>query len=259
MSPLQVPAAAANPYSPLLKKRPRDYSEHVTRLQSSMRTKADEVEAGLRWELHGNVHTNQPEFLDTLFDIDASKVSQIFQELQNPSDVKAKTFYETDRWVDFPEKVAYEKYYYAPFVALANRIVELCEGDAKQPLRWISDSSKAPKSNDTTAALLKPDIVGALNVPEAQSNVREGPVAPWRRILVPIEVKKAQSPAAALLQVLKYTRQVLRESPDRRFVFGLTLAHRKVCVYLADRSGVLGCKSFDIHDVSFRKHFLSFE
>jgi hypothetical protein len=65
-----------------------------------------------------------------------------------------------------------------------------------------------------------------------------------------MEVKRENVQWAAALQLFKYIRQVFHESFDRRFVFGVVLARSNITVYLADRSGILGSETFDIHKVS---------
>src|SRR5258708_13097098 len=55
---------------------------------------------------------------------------------------------------------------------------------------------------------------------------------------------------AVVKQLFGHLRRVLREQLDRRFVFGLTLGHEMMTVWLHDRSGVIGTKTaIDIHKV----------
>jgi len=61
---------------------------------------------------------------------------------------------------------------------------------------------------------------------------------------------KTQKQAA--MQLFKYTKQVLADQLDRRFVFGLTLCGRWLNLFLCDRSGLLSMdRPIDVHAVSF--------
>jgi hypothetical protein len=195
-------------------------------------------------ELHGAVFVNTPRFFDKFFDVPPSVVDHISTEIHTQG------YYDSSRWAAFPNKKDFlEKDLYVPFVDAANFITSQCSSTAKD-VRWLTDANRSPVSDDTKAADVEPDIVCIRGFPLAIQPVvktEEGaavwsklgkipklPKAPWRRIQVPVEVKKVKSNRAASLQLFKYIRQVFHESFDCRFVFGIVLARSNITVYLAD-------------------------
>jgi len=245
------------PATPL--KTKRIFSETLETQQSGYKTRSVEVEKELRQELFGTVFVETPCFLDTFFSVPSAIVDRISEA------ARAKGYHNGLRWTAFPEpsKQHYEKDLYGPFVEIANFVTNECSTDAKLDLRWLSDPHRSPTSVDTKAADMEPDIIGVLGFPKAapadaeprqisERKPREStlPKAPWRRIHVPMEVKRENVQWAAALQLFKYIRQVFHESFDRRFVFGIVLARSNITVYLADRSGILGSEIFDMHEVS---------
>ena len=227
-------------YSPL-KRRPISYGLHSS--YSNHPTKATYVEAVIRHELYQDVFCDTPHFLTKLFEADESAVEAIF------ADAQRKKMYKHSRWAKFPRGNVAEAKVYEPFMAVLNFIVK---GLPSSLVRWLSDHNRlVPNTNPDSinAADLKPDFISALNFP-GKKTAGETARVPWPHILVPGEVKKRNGEDAAALQLIKYMRQVFRESIDRRFVFGLVLAGSKMAVYLADRSGVLGSEHFDIHQVN---------
>lgn len=75
----------------------------------------------------------------------------------------------------------------------------------------------------------------------------------WLRVHVPVEVKaKADDKQllAAVKQLYRSLRQVLKEQVDRRFAIGLVFCRTDLSVWLCDRSGLLGTATpFNIHKV----------
>jgi hypothetical protein len=72
----------------------------------------------------------------------------------------------------------------------------------------------------------------------------------WCNICIPVEVKKANDGFPALPQLVGYARECLREQPNRRFIYGLTLCNTFIQVWLFDRSGARGSEQIDVHKVS---------
>lgn len=223
------------------------YSHHSTTVvtqEPSYQTKAIEVENELRNELRNAFFAETPRFLDTFFPVSDNKITEIYNALGD------------FMWSGFPDSSdehRQERAYCQRFVDLANAIHAACGNDAHSNLRWSSAPTRYPTTYDTKAADLQPDIVAALgvtDVPMATSvkSLKQTKV-PRHQILVPMEVKKDSMGVAAPMQLFKYIRQVFRDTVDRRFVFGLVLANRDITIYLADRSGILGSTSFDMHDV----------
>ena len=231
--------------------------------QSDYKTRSIEVEKELRQELYGAIFVDTPCFLDTFFSVPPDIADRISET------ARTQGYHNGSRWTAFPEpnKHHYEKELYGPFVKIANFITDECSTDTKFDLHWLSDPHRSPTSVDAKAADVEPDIIGVLGFSKAAPAEAESrqkserkprdskfPKAPWRRVHVPMEVKRENVQWAAALQLFKYIRQVFHESFDRRFVFGIVLARSNITVYLADRSGILGSETFDIHEVS---HFYS--
>lgn len=210
-------------------------STAIATQQSTYETKAIEVENGLRNELRSAFFAETPGFLDTFFPISDEKITEIYNAIGD------------SLWSGFPK----EKARYQPFADFANTIHAACGNDAHHDLRWSSARVRYPLYHDTKATDMQPDIIAALGVPDEtkakSENFSERTKTPWHRILVPIVVKKDGMEAP--VQLFKYIRQIFRDTADRRFVFGLVLENCDITIYLADRSGVLGSTSFDIHDV----------
>lgn len=104
--------------------------------------------------------------------------------------------------------------------------------------------------NSEAAADVKPEIIGLLQACDYDS------FDLWRLIQTFVEVKKTIAVLPCLLQNLKYSRQALYEQVDRRFIFGLVYAQTQLTVWLVDRSGALGSKSFDVHEVRRSRLFI---
>jgi hypothetical protein len=229
-----------------VKPRKRRYDgTSITVIPSSYKTKASEVEFEIRHELHESVFVDTPQFAKKLFDVPPDLVEDVYLKACDGN----HPLYDVSNtaWTRFSTKPQFEKELYAPFVKVANFITASCGESRNLDVSWLSDPNRAPALEDSSAAEMKPDIISVLGFPASAQYANEK--APWRRINVPMEVKKASSDSAAILQLLKYLRQVFREAFDRRFVFGIVLARKNVTIYLADRSGVLGSEVFDIHKV----------
>jgi Fungal protein kinase len=257
-------AKLPTPVTPVKAKRLR--RETLKTQQSDYKTKSAEVEKELRQELRGAIFVETPGFLDTFFSVPSAIVDRILAV------AGTKSYHDGSKWTAFPKINAtqhnYEKDLYKPFVDVANFITNECPTAPGFDLRWLSDPNRSPTSVDTKAADLEPDIVGVLGFlqvasPEAEVCLQlkrkprelKPPKPPWRRVHVPMEVKRENVQWAAALQLFKYIRQVFHEFFDRRFVFGIVLARSNVTVYLADRSGILGSENFDMHEVSeFHSH-----
>jgi hypothetical protein len=223
-------------------KRSRDgYSRAPT--TTEYKTMVGEVEAELRQELRRSVFVDTPDFFEKLFNVTPELIECMYKKVCKGK----KPCYKGSNWHGFPTSKAPEIDLYPPFVKVANFITKACPKDTLN-VRWISDPHRAPALGNVSAADMKPDIVSVIGFP--MSAQQGGEKVPWRRIHIPMEVKKSTTMSAAALQLFKYLRQVFHESVDRRFAFGIVLAQRNVTVYLADRSGILGSETFNMHNVS---------
>ncbi|KAF7975929.1 hypothetical protein HWV62_8203 [Athelia sp. TMB] len=205
-------------------------------------TKAGHVENALREELHHDVFTNTPGFLEKIFDVESNLVQKLYKKSLDDH------FYDKSgkHWKAFDEKGSTEKALYKPFVAVANFISQACNPETK--LTWLSDPDRAPPSLDDRAAEFKPDVIAAIGSDMPVPGNGKPYQVPWTRIQVPVEVKRYGGGPSAIIQLAKYLRQCFSECIDRRHVFGLVLAGKKLTVYLADRSGILGSETFNIHE-----------
>ncbi|THH11573.1 hypothetical protein EW146_g7997 [Bondarzewia mesenterica] len=245
-APLPKATQFVLPNTPRVK---RSHSQYASQQHSSVHTLVGEVDAQLRAQLHGAIYIDTPGFLEQIFPVDATLIDNIFTACCSPYPGLPQYDQTRECWTAFPdvesEKFA-EKALYTPFLNVANFITAVSgENSDHPPVLWSSYPHHPPLAWTDHSADMKPDIVASLGIPRDER-------PPWRFIHVPMDVKKSSSPAAALLQVLKYQRQIFHESHDRRFVIGITLAKTNVSVYIADRSGVLGSDKFDLHQVGSR-------
>lgn len=250
------------------------------------------MERELRLELHGAVFVETTGFFDKFFEIPSAVVGRIkrearkqgyydgskwkaFPRMTNSTTIPEKALYKpfvdaanfitgqclTDpkpavRWLSDPNRSLISTDAKAadmePDIVCVRGFPETVQPEAKADGRAASQSEagkkpqRAPKAKQKAPKKASKALKKPLKEPQP-------PKAPWRYIQVPMEVKRESSDRAASLQLFKYIRQIFHESFDRRFVFGMVLARSNITVYLADRSGVLGSKTFDMHEVS---HFI---
>ena len=204
-------------------------------------------------ELADDVFTDVPGFLEAVFPVKDELLNQVMENVSQ----KRRGLYDkaTKRWGKYPVYPAtHENHLYKPFVELVRGISQCIPSWERNGVTWHDRHDHAPLSLDPNPPKVRPDIVATLG---EGTGLRSGAAEaiPWSRILVPIEIKKRnhsssdESDGPALLQLLKYMRMVFREAVDRSFVLGIVLAHTKMSVYIADRTGVLGSEIFDIHEV----------
>lgn len=228
-------------------------------LQSGTHSSQSET-CGLNWgalrledeivgELADGVFTDVPRFLETVFPVDDDLLSTVMESASERNGLynNAKT-----RWAGYPVKPArHAIYQYKPFAELVRSISDCIPAEKRNEVEWHDRHDHTPLSLDPSAPKIRPDIVATLGGGISELDNR----FPWSRMLVPIEVKKRHKHSGdeggrpALLQLLKYMRMIFHEAVDRSFVLGIVLAHTKMSVYLADRTGVLGSSVFDIHKV----------
>jgi hypothetical protein len=104
---------------------------------------------------------------------------------------------------------------------------------------FLSDSRNSVKEPRTS--------VTSTPASNAALNEDLGPL--WIQVLHVGEAKLNNSPKLALLQVLRYCRQVFQECHDRRSVLGFSLTGENLLIYQADRTGILGSSRIDINKV----------
>lgn len=191
---------------------------------------------------------NTPGFFDTLFSCDDSLIDQIYDNLTSGNEpLYSKA---NKRWTSLPTNPASVDSIYEPLVTIFSAVTAAC-GTAKTfNLVWQGVHSK--KVNPEAAADVKPDIIGLLQACDYHSSDL------WRLTQTFVEVKEPIAVLPGLLRVLKYSRRALYEQVDRRFIFGFVYAKTHLTVWLVDRSGALGSKSFDVHQVRRSRFFFIF-
>jgi hypothetical protein len=222
-----------------------------------------------------------------LFDIDPAKIGDFFEKfLPLHKDVETKKvlaalvdagYYNKQRacWpkLMLDWKSAAEKDFYPSFVEIATKATNLAIDavsltKASAPPSDVFSSLANPNPNDrplvdwkdTHASplfsshyhetRLEPDIV-SLRVPSVAKTPLDDGRIPWCDVLIPFEVKMHGGPVAnlqALLQLVTYIEEVMRDQPHRRFCFGVQIVHGRAGVWLFNRSLGLRC-TFDIHKV----------
>ena len=232
------------------------YSSHAYSGHSDKRKKlGDALKYDIADELWLSVFCDVPGFFDKIFPVNNALITKVFDELSKPGGVYVKTG-KYHHWAGYPcKRVVNEATLNSRFLKLAGAIIE-CLGHSNiltNGLQWHIHSGITPSTRDPYLPDIKPDIVATL-----ESSKRGAAVVPqpWSRIVVPIAVKNRTSATQgpALLQLLKHVRMIFRESPDRCFVLGAVLSFSSMAVYLADRTGVVGSNTFNIHEVSTAVH-----
>ncbi|KAI0055625.1 hypothetical protein BV25DRAFT_1865750 [Artomyces pyxidatus] len=106
---------------------------------------------------------------------------------------------------------------------------------------WRDEHDKNPNSVNPLISDIRPDIVATLKSGQVDSEFS------WRAVHIPLEVKRPANIDAAAIQLLRCVRQALRTQHDRRFMYGLVFAKRKIVLWHVDRSGALASEAFDVH------------
>ncbi|PPQ92533.1 hypothetical protein CVT25_010366, partial [Psilocybe cyanescens] len=130
------------------------------------------------------------------------------------------------------------------FNNISKTLVKACHTTDKsyQPFskrHWVSNSNK-PMSGGPQAKW-KPDVCF----------VKEGQEVTWMSTLVTAELKsKASDASDALMQLTNSAFMIFSTQDERRFHIGVSVCHTYVCVYVFDRSGVIGSNGFHLSNNS---------
>ncbi|EPS96876.1 hypothetical protein FOMPIDRAFT_1025203 [Fomitopsis schrenkii] len=215
------------------------------------------LEQAIVSELADDVFTDVSGFLEAMFPVSDDLLDTVWAQVS-----KRKGLYDAseEQWRSYPVKPPkHEKDLYEPFVTLVESISKCIPAEERNEVGWHDCHDRTPLSFDPSASKVRPDIVATLGdgvrLESKQPKKKDAEVRiPWSRILVPIEMKKryyhgrVDGDCPALLQLLKYMRMIFHEAVDRSFVLGIVVAHASVSVYVADRTGVLGSRIFNIHE-----------
>ncbi|KIJ38845.1 hypothetical protein M422DRAFT_258492 [Sphaerobolus stellatus SS14] len=253
------------------------------------KTRLQDVASAVNQELLNMITAAQTaEVLPILLPAESKVVDTVLQEL------KKRGFYKKDNtWkgLQRPKKGirVSEQSLYLPFTNIANEIIAII--DEKFPGRrntikgkWINCSFMIPKSQDSLAASIRPDVAYVSeqtkekdlkardkrlqeldcvktrsmtknSLDEKKEAETDAILQIWwlqMDCLAEFKNKKTEDHRQdALAQLCNYAKQAFREQLDRRFIIGFTLCLDELKLYLFDRSGVLESqKSINIHDAS---------
>ncbi|KAL4246358.1 hypothetical protein ABKN59_009111 [Abortiporus biennis] len=238
-------------------------------LYPTKRTTTEQAQQYVKTEMRGCIFSNHPHFIKTMFDkVTDEDCLSILEALKSDGLwASSPTKIEDGYWVDLPQDPVDEKSLYAPLVDILNAITELQHEHDDTPrdvkLVWKDIHNLSPgfllKGSST---LMRPDIISQYETVDASGPGAEEPTttqesearrklrAWWYRLVVIIELKKEYpfSSNTTLTQLLQYARQVFKEQPFRRFLFGCTFHRTNATFWYCDRAGVLGSCMIEIHD-----------
>lgn len=137
----------------------------TTRISSStaiLRTKAADVQRMIQDEITTeNLHVAETDdFLAKLFPVDSAIVETVYNALVQSQAYDA----EKKWWKNFPEGKVAEQGYYKPFTEAVESIRTASPGSGILHCRWVDRHNTPPKSLDTAAALIRPDILSLLSM-----------------------------------------------------------------------------------------------
>ncbi|PPQ87328.1 hypothetical protein CVT25_002078 [Psilocybe cyanescens] len=104
-----------------------------------------------------------------------------------------------------------------------------------QPRSWISESQKSLTGGPD--ARRKPDVC----------LLEKGQDLTWSSVLAVVELKSRRAEAGkALVRLTNHAFMAFSTQDERRFFIGVSVCFTDICVYIFDRSGVIGSKPFDM-------------
>ncbi|KAL4245222.1 hypothetical protein ABKN59_010024 [Abortiporus biennis] len=204
-------------------------------------TTVKEAQEFIKVEMEDCIYDNHPDFIDNMFDkIDETECQQILDTLQA-----------NGLWTPEATSATDETSLYAPLTDILNAITELVPNNTHDDVRlvWKDKHSIAPSTLwQGTNTNTRPDIIAEYASTETALEEATAEEPWWYRIAIILEVKKF-GPAVipTLLQMLQYARQVFKEQPFRRFLFGFTFHRTGMTFWHCDRAGAIGSEMVDIH------------
>ncbi|KAI0792062.1 hypothetical protein C8Q75DRAFT_890210 [Abortiporus biennis] len=220
-------------------------------------TTVKEAQEFIKVEMEDCIYDNHPDFIDNMFDkIDETECQQILDTLQEnglwtPEMISATGEVDPAHWTHLPREPPNEASLYAPLTDILNAITELVPNNTHDDVRlvWKDKHSIAPstlwKGTNTNT---RPDIIAEYASTETELDDATAEEPWWYRIAIILELKKLSPEATpTLLQMLQYARQVFKEQPFRRFLFGFTFHRTGMTFWHCDRAGTIGSEMVDIH------------
>lgn len=223
-----------------------DEMEHVSTI-----TESDHFieQAADTWEIYDH-NTN---FMRTFSKVKASQCRSMLDQLSERGLWSQKT----NSWTRFPCDQQRDHVLCPPFVEIANTVAELDSITHPRPdrsiLTWIDTRSNKlqsywPDTCDSfldVTAVLKP--VSAVTTPV--NDCHHEPYA-WNHVIIPGQFKQRNAPHTTVqAQLVHSVRQMYKEQPDRRFIFGFTFEFVFLTVWYFDRSGILSSEHINVHEV----------
>ncbi|KAK7684307.1 hypothetical protein QCA50_012631 [Cerrena zonata] len=235
-------------------------------------TAAMEHEISMHQRTEKGMSASSDVMLKRLMPVDNQVLERLFDHC-----VKKKLYDPGDtRWVNMPESpIGKEVLMYEPVREICNFISAAIQAgiggrDLKTGVNgvWNVLPDRAPHTRDESSADTRPDIDFAITSADRSQLCKQineyiqisknGGMLPmdamqrwWLQLHAVFELKRVNTEnevKTATIQVITGMRRILREQFNRRFVFGVTLCQEDLCVWLCDRSGLLGMdKPINIH------------
>lgn len=193
-------------------------------------------------------------FLDTFFNVQSQECDTMLEKLADHSLWSS----ETRSWTNLPSHPENERSLFSPLVEIANAVAELDYATHPRSdgaiLTWIDAhntgvSSYWPGTYDISIDLIA-ELEPATPTSTSFSSRHRDPLS-WNRVIIPGKVKKRGmfDYDVVQLQLARSVRQVYKEQPDRRFIFGFTFEFVFLTIWYFDRTGVLGSERINVHEV----------
>lgn len=223
-------------------------------------TEADEL---VRDALVHKVRENIEPFLDTFFDIQPQECDAMLQKLADRSLWSLKT----TSWTNLPSHPENEMSLFSPLVEIANAVAELDYAIHPRSdgaiLSWIDAHNEGVDSYWSGTYDGFVDLIAELEpVTPACTSFRSRchKSLSWNRVIIPGIIKERGISYSGVIQLQLFhcVRQMYKEQPDRRFIFGFTFEFVFLTVWYFDRTGVLGSERINVHKVSFPHSTMKF-
>lgn len=208
-------------------------------------------------ELRGRVFQHNTQLFRKLFTVSDGECDTMLDKLAE----RQLWDREERSWMQLPIPLSIYDNIHDHFCNIANAVAELDHISTPRQdgmiLVWrnTSENLKRPTSYwnaSPTAKKVMPGLYAELKSVIAETGDSSRPEIDehpsWNRFIIPGEFKQRWQ--VPVVQLAGIVRQILKEQPDRRFLFGFTYARTVLTVWHFDRSGVLGSEEIDVHKVS---------
>lgn len=213
-----------------------------------------EVYESIQRALLRRLHEDNEDLIKTFFGVEISECNSILQKLAD----RGLWSSETKSWLRLPTDPKTDTSLHLPFIEIGNAVAELDNIDHPRPdgniLAWVDVHGRDVNSYWPGTYKVAVDLVAQLEpvgptTSSPDSRHRDPPS--WNRVIIPGKVQQHKYVWDDVIKAhLAYSvRQIYKEQPDRRFVFGMTFESVYLTVWYFDRSGALGSEVVDVHQV----------